>query len=311
LFRSIAVLGAAPLPVLQGRPPRVCAQALPQTGTWTMTRWNERQRLRLRVPVTPRITAAHTLPFSGSPARIGSDAPPITRPNHRPRHYRTAAQPRAPRQTAITSLRGTWKIHRARLAAGWRQHREQTAKRSNGTGWWSDLGVSPDASMEEIRRSYLSKIKEFHPDRVAWLAPELLEAAERRAKTLNAAYTEAMRQRRGGARLRREAHPDCPPLLHASALTSPAVPRGIRVLALAYKAVASTRLWSLPPRLSKGCHHLSHGVACSRRCTSPPLGFRSPPIRSVAASSPGAGSGTVWPAICCGSSARSSRCSVV
>ena len=106
LFRSIAVLGAAPLPVLQGRPPRVCAQALPQTGTWTMTRWNERQRLRLRVPVTPRIAAAHTLPFSGSPARIGCDASAITRPNHRARHYRTAAQPRAPRQTAITSLRG-------------------------------------------------------------------------------------------------------------------------------------------------------------------------------------------------------------
>src|SRR5207248_442875 len=61
LFRSIAVLAAAPLPVLQGRPPRVCAQAIPQTGTWTMTRWNERQRLRLRVPVTPRIAAAHTL----------------------------------------------------------------------------------------------------------------------------------------------------------------------------------------------------------------------------------------------------------
>ena len=41
LFRSIAILAAAPLPVLQGRPPRVCAQALPQTGTWTMTPWNE------------------------------------------------------------------------------------------------------------------------------------------------------------------------------------------------------------------------------------------------------------------------------
>src|SRR5947208_8820178 len=106
LFRSIAVLAATPLPVLQGRPPRVCAQAIPQTGTWTMTRWNERQRLRLRVPVTPRIAATQTLPFSGGPARIGSDASAITRPNHRARHYHTAAQPTAPRETAITSLRG-------------------------------------------------------------------------------------------------------------------------------------------------------------------------------------------------------------
>ena len=85
-----------------------------------------------------------------------------------------------------------------RGAEGQRQHQsEQAAKRSGDTGWWSDLGVSPDASIDEIRRSYLSKIKETHPDRVAWLAPALLELAERRAKTLNAAYTEAIRQRRG------------------------------------------------------------------------------------------------------------------
>ncbi len=71
-----------------------------------MTRWNERQRLRLRVLVTPRIAATHTLPFSGAPAKIGCDTPAITRPNYRARHYRTAAQPRAPRETAITSLRG-------------------------------------------------------------------------------------------------------------------------------------------------------------------------------------------------------------
>ena len=88
---------------------------------------------------------------------------------------------------------------RDRVAAERRQHREGAAKRSKETGWWTDLGVSADASMKEIRRSYLSKIKEFHPDRVAWLAPELLEASERRAKTLNAAYTEAICQRRGGS----------------------------------------------------------------------------------------------------------------
>jgi Putative transposase. len=70
---------------------------------WTMTPWIERPRLRLRLPATPRIAAAHT---SGAPARTGCDASAITRPNHHARHYRTAAHPRAPRQTAITSLRG-------------------------------------------------------------------------------------------------------------------------------------------------------------------------------------------------------------
>jgi hypothetical protein len=64
-----------------------------------MTRWNERRRLRLRVLVTPRIVAAHTLLFSAAPARIGCNPSAITRPNH-------GAQPRAPRERAITSLRG-------------------------------------------------------------------------------------------------------------------------------------------------------------------------------------------------------------
>src|SRR5262249_59790939 len=87
--RGIAVLTAAPMPVLQGRPPRLCAQAIPQTGPWTMTRWNERQRLRLRGLVTPRIAATHTLPYSAAPARIGCDTPATTRPNYLARHYRS------------------------------------------------------------------------------------------------------------------------------------------------------------------------------------------------------------------------------
>ena len=88
--------------------------------------------------------------------------------------------------------------HERRANGQQQQQRAQAAKRSE-TGWWTDLGVSPDASMDEIRRSYLIKIRECHPDRVAWAAPELLELAERRTKTLNAAYTEAVRQRGGNA----------------------------------------------------------------------------------------------------------------
>jgi hypothetical protein len=84
----------------------MCASSTPNRY-WTMTRGNQRQQLRLRVPVTPRMAAAHTLPFSGTPARIACDASAITRPNHRARHYRTAT------------------AHRLSNANSWREHVQQ------------------------------------------------------------------------------------------------------------------------------------------------------------------------------------------
>ena len=63
--------------------------------------------------------------------------------------------------------------------------------------WWTILEVSPDASADDIRRSYLRKIQQCHPDRVAGLASSVREWAERRSKTLNAAYAEAVREKRG------------------------------------------------------------------------------------------------------------------
>jgi DnaJ-domain-containing protein 1 len=83
-------------------------------------------------------------------------------------------------------------------AERWRQRqREQPAEQPEEIVWWRVLEVSPNATADEIRRSYLGKINESHPDRVAWLAPELLPAAERRTKTLNTAYAQATRARRG------------------------------------------------------------------------------------------------------------------
>jgi hypothetical protein len=78
-----------------------------------------------------------------------------------------------------------------------RRQRERAAKQSEENEWWSALEVSPDASAAEIRRSYLRKIQQTHPDRLVGLGPEFLELAERRTKTLNAAYAEAKRARRG------------------------------------------------------------------------------------------------------------------
>jgi DnaJ-domain-containing protein 1 len=78
----------------------------------------------------------------------------------------------------------------------WRQ-RKWALKESKENQWWSVLEVSQYASVNEIRRSYLRKIKQSHPDRMVSLAPELLPLAEGRAKALNVAYAAAIRARRG------------------------------------------------------------------------------------------------------------------
>jgi DnaJ-domain-containing protein 1 len=77
------------------------------------------------------------------------------------------------------------------------RQRERPPEQSEEIVWWRVLEVSPYASADEIRRSYLQKMSESHPDRVALLAPELLPEAERRSKMLNAAYAQAILACRG------------------------------------------------------------------------------------------------------------------
>jgi DnaJ-domain-containing protein 1 len=59
--------------------------------------------------------------------------------------------------------------------------------------WFEVLGVSPSASVAEIKTAYRTKISGYHPDRVASLAEELRELAEERSKAINDAYATAMR----------------------------------------------------------------------------------------------------------------------
>jgi DnaJ-domain-containing protein 1 len=61
--------------------------------------------------------------------------------------------------------------------------------------WWAILGVAPSASKQDIVRNYRRRIKQYHPDRVAGLAPDFLQLAEEQTKALNEAYANAMRCR--------------------------------------------------------------------------------------------------------------------
>jgi DnaJ-class molecular chaperone len=50
------------------------------------------------------------------------------------------------------------------------------------------LGVTIDASEDEITAAYRRMAQMYHPDKVNTLGPELKELADRRMKEINAAY---------------------------------------------------------------------------------------------------------------------------
>jgi DnaJ like chaperone protein len=50
------------------------------------------------------------------------------------------------------------------------------------------LGLKGKVTREEIRKKYRDLAKQYHPDRVADLGPELKEIAEKKMKEINQAY---------------------------------------------------------------------------------------------------------------------------
>src|SRR3546814_13588011 len=72
-------------------------------------------------------------------------------------------------------------------APGWGRPPEQPA------AWHETLGVDGDASHEEIVAAYRRLIAQYHPARVATMAPQFRELAEKRTASINAAYADAIR----------------------------------------------------------------------------------------------------------------------
>jgi DnaJ-class molecular chaperone len=61
--------------------------------------------------------------------------------------------------------------------------------------WFEVLGVTPTASIDEIKAAYRERARQYHPDRVQGLGFELRQIAEQKMKQLNAAYDSALRGR--------------------------------------------------------------------------------------------------------------------
>lgn len=51
------------------------------------------------------------------------------------------------------------------------------------------LGVQPGCTAEQLRAAYLNRVKQWHPDRLEGMAPELREIANREVSKINDAYT--------------------------------------------------------------------------------------------------------------------------
>jgi DnaJ like chaperone protein len=50
------------------------------------------------------------------------------------------------------------------------------------------LQLPPNATMDQIRKAYLSAIKQYHPDNFAGFPPEFRQLAEEKSKQINLAY---------------------------------------------------------------------------------------------------------------------------
>jgi preprotein translocase subunit Sec63 len=55
------------------------------------------------------------------------------------------------------------------------------------------LGVAHDVTFDEARSAYLALVAKYHPDKVAHLAEEFQELAERRTREINGAFAEIER----------------------------------------------------------------------------------------------------------------------
>ena len=69
------------------------------------------------------------------------------------------------------------------------------APSGTSTAWHEVLGVSPDATAEDIRQAYSLQMSKYHPDKVAELGPEIQSVARQMTQRLNVAYEQALKSR--------------------------------------------------------------------------------------------------------------------
>jgi len=75
------------------------------------------------------------------------------------------------------------------------EKKTSTKNEPSPEAWHETLNVSPQATVEEIRRTYKVLMSQYHPDKVASLGDELKALAERKSKEITSAYRNALQVR--------------------------------------------------------------------------------------------------------------------
>lgn len=68
----------------------------------------------------------------------------------------------------------------------------ETTEAGADSNWFDVLGLSPAATIEEVKEAYKRLVKQNHPDRLHGMSPALRKLAEAETKRLNAAFRQAL-----------------------------------------------------------------------------------------------------------------------
>lgn len=61
---------------------------------------------------------------------------------------------------------------------------------SAATNYWDVLGVPANSPLSEVKKAYVLRLKEYHPDRVADMGPEIRKLAEQKTVEIMKAFQE-------------------------------------------------------------------------------------------------------------------------
>lgn len=78
--------------------------------------------------------------------------------------------------------------------------RETDVTSTTSDGPYAVLGLTRQASWEQIRRAHRALVSALHPDRFVGESPEVIAHAEQRVRDVNEAFAEIRRQRSNGSR---------------------------------------------------------------------------------------------------------------